>query len=73
MNDQISFQAPFHGMCTEHQAILYFTDQSIASDWIDFNSLSISEMPDVILLKGKRFKYGGVSDGRAGYMEEKEE
>jgi hypothetical protein len=70
--DSISFQPPFHSMCLEHQAILSYLN-SPDLDWIDFNSaqLSLSEMPDMVIIGDKRFKYADTSDGR-GYCREQE-
>lgn len=64
----ISFELPFHGHCTEHQLILHSTNSTI--DWMDLNQLGLEEMPNVIILNSKRFKYSGVADGRGQYCQE---
>lgn len=59
----------FHPMCVEHQAVLSFIN-SPDLDWIDFDSLSLTEMPDMVIIGDKRFKYAGTSDGRGYYREQ---
>lgn len=64
----VSFELPFHGMCVSHTAILH--SHSSEDDYLDLDQAGLQEMPHVIILNGRRFKYTGVSDGRGRYWQE---
>lgn len=65
----LTFGNPFHDMCASHTAILYKLDHTIES--VYFDHIELSKCPDVIVNSEGRFKYKGVSDGQAIYIQEK--
>lgn len=67
--NNISFEPPFHGICVRRKLLL---SSNGTTDFLDLDQIALNEMPDVIILGDKRFKYGGVSDGLGQYREEKE-
>lgn len=66
----MTFELPFHEMCTTKKALLYEIDNS-HPDSIDLSEIGLYHCPNSITTdNGKRFTYQGVSDGQAIYQEE---
>lgn len=63
----LTFETPFHDMCSSHTAILYNSDYTI--DSVYFDHLQLDKCPDIIVTSDGRFKYKGVSDGQAIYTQ----
>ena len=66
----LSFEPPFHDICSRHTAILYNSDNTI--DSVYFDDVELDKCPNVIITSEGRFEYKGVSDGQAIYRQMEE-
>ena len=55
----VSFDLSFHGMCTEHQAIL---QSSSGYDFLDLDQVGLEQMPDVFVLSRPNINLGLKND-----------
>jgi len=67
----LTFETPFHDMCSTHRAILHKLDQTCSI--VYFDEVGMSQCPDIIITEDGRFRYAGTQDGQASYVEEEVE
>lgn len=65
----MTFELPFHFMCSKHQGLLYQHGVSYP-DFIDFDQAGLTQVPNVIVQNGVRFVYKGTAEGQAIYVVE---
>jgi len=67
VSNSISYEPPFHGSCAEEDVMLFKENSSVT--WLSLSDIGLDQIPDVIVIGGLRYRYGGVADGRGIYQQ----